>query len=120
MLKGKWAIVIAAVFFLCAAGAMGLMIHQARAEGDVSEPTAAGASLGAPNAVAAVMKGSWAVIVGPITKGGDVMGYNVYVFQEKTGMLWAWEHGAEEGLVRIPTREERGPLAPGLPRGQVR
>jgi len=87
-------VVIVAVFFLCAAAAAGLMVHQARADASVGGPTAA------------VMGNTWSVIAGPITKGGDVVGYNVHICQEKTGMLWTWEHGADKQLIRVPTREQ--------------
>jgi len=108
MSKNRWVLVTVAAFVMCVVAAVGLLLRQARADADIGSPTAA------------VMGNTWSVIVGPISEDGDVVGYNVYVFQEKTGMLWAWERGAEDGLVLIPTREERGPLVPGLARGDVR
>jgi hypothetical protein len=118
MNKGKWAAVIVAAFVLCVAAAMGVTLRQARAEGGVSGPTGAVANIGGPTA--AVMGSTWSVIAGPVTKGGDVVGYNIYVFQEKTGILWAWESGAARELIRIPTREQEGMFDSGRPRGAVR
>jgi hypothetical protein len=106
--KGKWAMVVAVALFACVTTATGMVVHWAWADGGVGGPTAA------------VMGNTWSVIAGPVTKGGDVVGYNVYVFQEKTGMLWAWECGAERELLRIPTREQRGIFDSGPPRGAVR
>ena len=111
MMRAKWVIVILAVCAVCVTVTVGLMVHEARAD-----------AIGGPTA--AVMGDTWSVIAGPISKGGDVVGYNIYVFQEKTGMLWAWEHDAERQLLRVPTRdqyEREGELSgASRPRGETR
>ena len=108
----KWALVVAAVFLMVTVAAVTLLVQQARADTGTGGPTAA------------VMVDTWSVIAGPVSEGGDVVGYNIYVFQESTAMLWAWEHGSERELLRVPTRDqyEREPNISGSsrPRGAVR
>jgi len=71
-------------------------------------PLVARADTSATAGASAVLGNSltWSVITAPLTEDGDIVGYNVYVFQEKTGMLWAWQHGSDIGLLRIPTRDQ--------------
>lgn len=90
-MKTKWVLVTVAVS-LGVIAAVGLLAHSARADATV-----------------ATLKGDWAITAAPITKGGDVVGYNIYVFQEKTAMLWAWEYGGERQLLRVPTRDQYEP-----------
>ena len=88
----KWATLAACL--ICLMVLAGVAIYHARADG-IGSPTAA------------TLQNTWSVIVSPVSQGQDVVGYNVYIFQEKTGMLWAWEHYAEDkALLRIPTRDQ--------------
>ena len=99
MSKSNWVLAIVVALVL---GTLVVGVWPPVARADTSATAGATAVLG--NSM------TWSVITAPLTKDGDIVGYNVYVFQEKTGMLWAWQHGSEIGLLRIPTRDqyERG------------
>ena len=102
----KWATL--AVCLVCMMMLAGVVLYRAWADG-IGSPTAA------------TLQDTWSVIVSPISQGQDVVGYNVYIFQEKTGMLWAWEHSSDsKELLRIPTRDQYESISPlSRPRGQT-